>query len=233
MSSSDSNTPRSALRDVFVIKRRPSGSNIKSMVLEPRAYPFSWEIPRSQRSNEEVPPTFCSSDPQCAPFEVIYQVSAVWESSDITENPSLYVRSQIQDPLLTCVLVWRSPSSYTRTRTFILWMACQMRTRAHGLKCPSSPTGQCLFDARSVISMIQRPPFTDVGSGHLADICNILSRFLYPILCRFHHNSTVLGPCAGDCFRCHHLHLCLQPSDHHGARRPAYHSSADTKRRVF
>ncbi|KAJ7359363.1 hypothetical protein DFH08DRAFT_686631 [Mycena albidolilacea] len=88
VSSSDSNTPRSALRDVFVIKRRPSGSNIKSMVLEPRAYPFSWEIPRSQRSNEEVPPTFCSSDPQCAPFEVIYQVSAVWESSDITENPS-------------------------------------------------------------------------------------------------------------------------------------------------
>ncbi|KAJ6588941.1 hypothetical protein B0H19DRAFT_1102139 [Mycena capillaripes] len=86
--SSDSNPPRSALREVFVIKRRPSGSNIKSMVLEPRAYPFAFELPRSQRSGEEMPPTFCSSDPHCAPFEVIYQVSAVWESSDITENPS-------------------------------------------------------------------------------------------------------------------------------------------------
>ncbi|KAF7360317.1 hypothetical protein MVEN_00761200 [Mycena venus] len=88
VSSSDSNPPRSAFRDVFVIKRRPSGSNIKSMVLEPRAYPFAFELPRSQRSGEEMPPTFCSSDPQCAPFEVIYQVSATWESSDITENPS-------------------------------------------------------------------------------------------------------------------------------------------------
>ncbi|KAJ7666143.1 hypothetical protein DFH06DRAFT_1268270 [Mycena polygramma] len=88
VSPSDSNPPRSAFRDVFVIKRRPSGSSIKSMVLEPRAYPFSFDLPRSQRSGEEMPPTFCSSDPQCAPFEVIYQVSAVWESSDITENPS-------------------------------------------------------------------------------------------------------------------------------------------------
>ncbi|KAJ7276067.1 hypothetical protein B0H12DRAFT_1198944 [Mycena haematopus] len=64
VSSSDSSSPRSAFRDVFVIKRRPSGSNIKSMVLEPR----------SDRLHEELPPTFCSSDPQCAPFEVIYQV---------------------------------------------------------------------------------------------------------------------------------------------------------------
>ncbi|KAJ7158185.1 hypothetical protein C8R43DRAFT_1124808 [Mycena crocata] len=88
VSSADSNPPRSALREVFVIKRRPSGSNIKSMVLEPRAYPFAFELPRSQRSGEEMPPTFCSSDPKCAPFEVIYQVSAIWESADITENPS-------------------------------------------------------------------------------------------------------------------------------------------------
>ncbi|KAJ7108539.1 hypothetical protein C8R44DRAFT_713774 [Mycena epipterygia] len=88
VSTSDSNPPRSAFREVFVIKRRPSGSNIKSMVLEPRAYPFAFELPRSQRSGEEMPPTFCSSDPKCAPFEVIYQVSATWESSDITENPS-------------------------------------------------------------------------------------------------------------------------------------------------
>ncbi|KAJ7485257.1 hypothetical protein FB451DRAFT_1228910 [Mycena latifolia] len=86
--SSSDNPPRSAFRDVFVIKRRPSGSNIKSMVLEPRAYPFAFELPRSQRSGEEMPPTFCSSNPQKAPFEVIYQVSATWESSDITENPS-------------------------------------------------------------------------------------------------------------------------------------------------
>ncbi|KAJ7512755.1 hypothetical protein B0H11DRAFT_1787433 [Mycena galericulata] len=88
VSSADSNPPRSAFRDVFVIKRRPSGSNLKSVVLEPRAYPFAFELPRSQRSEEEMPPTFCSSDPSCAPFEVIYQVSATWESSDITENPS-------------------------------------------------------------------------------------------------------------------------------------------------
>ncbi|KAF7325789.1 hypothetical protein MKEN_00429500 [Mycena kentingensis (nom. inval.)] len=85
---SSDNPPRSALREVFVIKRRPSGSNIKSMVLEPRAYPFAFELPRSQRSGEELPPTFCSSDPKCAPFEVVYKISAVWESSDITENPS-------------------------------------------------------------------------------------------------------------------------------------------------
>ncbi|KAJ7740039.1 hypothetical protein DFH07DRAFT_839722, partial [Mycena maculata] len=88
VSCADASPPRSALREVFIIKRRPSGSNIKSMVLEPRAYPFVFDLPRSQRSGEEMPPTFCSSDPKCAPFEVIYQVSATWESSDITENPS-------------------------------------------------------------------------------------------------------------------------------------------------
>ncbi|KAJ7778284.1 hypothetical protein B0H16DRAFT_1659395 [Mycena metata] len=88
VSSADSNPPRSAFREVFVIKRRPSGSNIKSMVLEPRAYPFLFDLPRSQRSGEEMPPTFCSSDPKSAPFEVCYRVCATWESSDITENPS-------------------------------------------------------------------------------------------------------------------------------------------------
>ncbi|KAJ7683003.1 hypothetical protein B0H17DRAFT_942251 [Mycena rosella] len=88
VTSADSNPPRSAFREVFVIKRRPSGSNIKSMVLEPRAYPFAFELPRSQRSGEEMPPTFCSSNPKCAPFEVVYQVSVTWESSDISENPS-------------------------------------------------------------------------------------------------------------------------------------------------
>ncbi|KAJ7185644.1 hypothetical protein C8R46DRAFT_1061300 [Mycena filopes] len=87
VSSADSNPPRSAFREVFVIKRRPSGSNIKSMVLEPRAYPFLFDLPRSQRSGEEMPPTFCSSDPK-SDFEVVYKVSATWESSDITENPS-------------------------------------------------------------------------------------------------------------------------------------------------
>ncbi|KAJ7211225.1 hypothetical protein GGX14DRAFT_623930 [Mycena pura] len=85
---SPSDSPRSAFRDVFVLKRRPSGSNIKSMELEPRVYPFAFELPRSQRSGEEIPPTFCSSDPKCAPFEVVYKVAAAWESSDITENPS-------------------------------------------------------------------------------------------------------------------------------------------------
>ncbi|KAJ7634892.1 hypothetical protein FB45DRAFT_476879 [Roridomyces roridus] len=88
VTAADANPPRSALREVFVIKRRPSGSNIKSMVLEPRAYPFAFELPRSHRSGEELPPTFCSADPKRALFEVVYQVSATWESSDITENPS-------------------------------------------------------------------------------------------------------------------------------------------------
>nr|GAT52931.1 predicted protein [Mycena chlorophos] len=80
--------PRSALREVFVLKRRPSGSSIKSMVLEPRTYPFAFELPRSKRSGEEIPPTFCASDPKSTPFEVVYKVSAVWESSDPSENPS-------------------------------------------------------------------------------------------------------------------------------------------------
>ncbi|KAJ7892872.1 hypothetical protein B0H14DRAFT_2560105 [Mycena olivaceomarginata] len=139
---------------VFVIKRRPSGSNIKSMVLEPRAYPFSWEIPRSQRSNEEVPPTFCSSDPQCAPFEVIYQVSAVWESSDITENPSF---------LEVPIVLHPDPDFHS----------------LDGLPDENSS------------SWLEMPLKSDRPMS----------------------------------FRC-------APSDHHGARRPAYHSSADTKRRV-
>ncbi|KAJ7269848.1 hypothetical protein C8J57DRAFT_1180920 [Mycena rebaudengoi] len=88
VSPSDANPPRSAFREVFVIKRRPSGSNIKSMEFQPRTYPFTFDLPRSQRSGEEMPPTFCSSELNCAPFEVVYQVSATWESTDITENPS-------------------------------------------------------------------------------------------------------------------------------------------------
>ncbi|KAF7316203.1 hypothetical protein MIND_00138700 [Mycena indigotica] len=86
--SSSDNSPRSAFRDVFVLKRRPSGSSIKSMVLEPRVHGFSFDLPRSQRSGEEMPPTFSYSDPKSAPFEVVYKLSALWESSDITENPS-------------------------------------------------------------------------------------------------------------------------------------------------
>ncbi|CAK5261971.1 unnamed protein product [Mycena citricolor] len=88
VAATDAREPRSTLREVFVLKRRPSGSNIRSLALEPRAFPFAFELPRSKRSGEEMPPTFCSSDPKCAPFEVVYQISVTWESADITENPS-------------------------------------------------------------------------------------------------------------------------------------------------
>ncbi|KAF8140949.1 hypothetical protein K438DRAFT_1785263 [Mycena galopus ATCC 62051] len=85
-SSSDFDVPRSTFLDVFAIKRRPSGSDLRSSVFESRSYSFAWELPQSEQLNDEIPSTFSAVG---SPFEVTYQVSATWESVNMTENPSV------------------------------------------------------------------------------------------------------------------------------------------------
>ena len=95
LSNSDSSQPRSMFRDAF-IKRRPSISGISNSVTASsteRTHPFTFSLPQSPRSGEEIPATFASSGGPSDPdyFEVIYKVVADWEPSDSSERPSRYV----------------------------------------------------------------------------------------------------------------------------------------------
>lgn len=111
-------TPRSTLRDGFTstiksIRRRPSGSSLNTAPPSPilkspitpgfnRTYSFSFEIPRSSRSGEEMPPTFVSASHSpdtpgshsrdnnvARSFGVEYKLSVAWEPVEAFEYPSL------------------------------------------------------------------------------------------------------------------------------------------------
>lgn len=95
LSNSESSQSRSMFRDAF-IKRRPSISGISNSITassSERTHPFTFSLPQSPRSGEEMPATFASSGGPSKPdyFEVIYKVVADWEPSDTSEMPSRYV----------------------------------------------------------------------------------------------------------------------------------------------
>ena len=89
-------SPRSttSLREAFAAsvryrrERRPSQSSLKGAL---RPFPFSFVIPRSEQSGQELPPTFSSvAVGECGPrarpcverAEVSYTVVATWEAAD-------------------------------------------------------------------------------------------------------------------------------------------------------
>ncbi|KAJ3996425.1 hypothetical protein F5050DRAFT_1571502 [Lentinula boryana] len=110
-------TPRTTFRDGFTatiksIKRRPSGSSLNTATTIPatktptssgfnRTYSFSFDLPHSYRSGEEIPPTFVSvgqseldtasgvrsADVACS-FGVEYKISVAWEPTEAFEYPS-------------------------------------------------------------------------------------------------------------------------------------------------
>lgn len=84
-------SPRSAFRDAF-IKRRPSVSslNLNATAVE-RSFPFTFELPRSCRPGEEMPPSFTGSTepgPSSDAIDVTYKVKVVWEANNALEHPS-------------------------------------------------------------------------------------------------------------------------------------------------
>ncbi|KAK7034491.1 hypothetical protein VNI00_012338 [Paramarasmius palmivorus] len=103
---------RSSFRDAFssTIRRRPSASSLNINTTNTkgdRIYPFEFELPRSCRSGEELPPTFkLSPAPTVAyadrdhpsgsggsnvtsgSFGVEYKISVAWEPTDASEYPS-------------------------------------------------------------------------------------------------------------------------------------------------
>ncbi|KIK56667.1 hypothetical protein GYMLUDRAFT_1012811 [Collybiopsis luxurians FD-317 M1] len=120
-------TPRSTFRDGFAstiksIRRRPSGSSLNSgssasssssqsggrSPISPgfnRTYSFSFDFPRSNRTGEEMPPTFVSlgtpTEATISPeipkpadanvarsFGVEYKISVAWEPTEPSEYPS-------------------------------------------------------------------------------------------------------------------------------------------------
>ncbi|RDB30650.1 hypothetical protein Hypma_005833 [Hypsizygus marmoreus] len=93
---SDSNTPRSAFREAFN-KRRPSVSslNLNATAVE-RSFTFNFDLPRSCRHGEEMPPSFTGSGMSTDPgpsspsksIDVGYRVKVVWEATNASENPS-------------------------------------------------------------------------------------------------------------------------------------------------
>ncbi|KAI0792482.1 hypothetical protein C8Q75DRAFT_804856 [Abortiporus biennis] len=97
------NSPRSAssLRDAFTVSRnkrkvdrRPSLPDMADTT-KPRAFLFSFDIPRPTRPGEEMPPTFSSvSTTETAPrgrtaverAEVEYKIVALWETNNSTDS---------------------------------------------------------------------------------------------------------------------------------------------------
>lgn len=111
---SDLSSARSAFRGMAkTIRRRPSAASLE--VLSPttsmtpekeRSFPFSFTLPRSLRSGEELPPTYPlskdvpspsspSSSPRVGSFTVAYKVLVSWDPVAAYENPSLYVGSLV------------------------------------------------------------------------------------------------------------------------------------------
>jgi hypothetical protein len=89
----ESSSSISVFRDAFV-KRRPSIDVTSSTSTGEKYYPFTFQLPRSIRPGEELPPTFVSTnDPSSIDyFDVTYRVVVDWEPNDPTEMPSQCVK---------------------------------------------------------------------------------------------------------------------------------------------
>lgn len=100
---------RTSFKDAFTatLKRRPSANSLdsKSSNNEDIIYPFEFELPRSCRSGEELPPSFSSTSPiysihdqpsspggsnatASGSFGVEYKVFVAWEPTESSEYPS-------------------------------------------------------------------------------------------------------------------------------------------------
>jgi hypothetical protein len=85
-------------RSAFGVRKRLGHSNFNSPAS--RSCDFSFEIPRGSRPGEEMPPTFSSSMLDAKgrgglsfveKAETSYRVTAVWESSNMSENRGMCV----------------------------------------------------------------------------------------------------------------------------------------------
>ncbi len=108
--SSDISSARSAFKGMAnTIRRRPSVSSLDTFspstslpAEKERTYPFSFVLPRSLRSGEELPPTFplpssqnsggsSPSTSRAGSFSVEYKVLVSWDPIAAYEYPSLWV----------------------------------------------------------------------------------------------------------------------------------------------
>lgn len=82
------------LQNAF-IRRRPSMSSLNTNVTTSteRSHSFSFPLPQSTRTHEEMPATFVSTKDASSQdyFEITYKVVANWHPSDSSETPSQYV----------------------------------------------------------------------------------------------------------------------------------------------
>ncbi|KII87629.1 hypothetical protein PLICRDRAFT_642508 [Plicaturopsis crispa FD-325 SS-3] len=108
----DSGTTMSSLRESLQRVRRPSLTKKPSLQSlksaapspqSPRFYSFGFDLPRSYKKGEELPPTFsskaCAESDRGRPIvdstEIEYKVTALWEASDGAEN-----RGILEAPIL-------------------------------------------------------------------------------------------------------------------------------------
>ncbi len=140
--SSDISSARSAFKGMAnTIRRRPSVSSLDNTlspstslpVEKERTYPFSFVLPRSLRSGEELPPTFplpssqdsggsSPSTSRAGSFSVEYKVLVSWDPIAAYEHPSLWV-SDTNLPNLCAdafLLALRRLSSINLITTFTL-----------------------------------------------------------------------------------------------------------------
>ncbi|KAJ6533092.1 hypothetical protein B0H19DRAFT_1383753 [Mycena capillaripes] len=81
---SDSNTSRKGLREVFKGRSRPT----TFYESETRTFPFTFDLGCSQQPGEILPTTIIPSDSKSSAVEVSYQITATWEPLKLTEQSS-------------------------------------------------------------------------------------------------------------------------------------------------
>ncbi|KAF8903298.1 hypothetical protein CPB84DRAFT_1774459 [Gymnopilus junonius] len=92
ISSSEASSPITALQNAF-IRRRPSMSSLNTNITTSteRSHSFSFPLPQSTRTYEEIPASFTLTKDTSSQdyYEITYKVVANWEPSDSSEPPSL------------------------------------------------------------------------------------------------------------------------------------------------
>ncbi len=214
LSNSDSSQPRSMFRDAF-IKRRPSISGISNSVTassSERTHPFTFSLPQSPRSGEEIPATFASSGgPSDSDyFEVVYKVVADWEPNDTSEMPSRYVfgHTFVFIAVLTFSLVSLevpfilqpdaefqcADASGTTPES---WLEMPLiADRPIPVRCAVSIHTEAFFYAKLTYG-IDYPPYRR----------DLLTIVIHSLLCCFHNNAAVCGNGKGNCSR--RINTCL------------------------
>ncbi|KAG2034735.1 hypothetical protein BDR03DRAFT_964380 [Suillus americanus] len=178
---------------MFRVPQLPSDSSLSGPAS--RSCEFRFEIPRP---GEEMPPTFCASMPcdsrrgglsVVEKAEVSYCVTAVWESSDVSETSGMW--SLNARASLACLLLrLRVGSSYSFSSGYRRSVYGRFQYRAGIMPRNASHNMICSVPLRC----------------HSAMPANVFPIYIF---CYIHNKTSMCCTCPRNCRRCHY---CCFPS---------------------